>query len=153
MGRAVVLALVALMVAAPVAGARIVVGKGIAGARLEMSKGQVRRAVGRPDRVRHASNDLGPYTEYVYRSKRLRVTFFAGNRVTSVTTTSSSERTDTGVGVGSTRHELTTGVPHARCSGGICQVGQSLPGRRVSAFYLNSARTKVVRVLIGFVID
>jgi hypothetical protein len=151
--RGLLLALAALLLAAPAAGARIVVGKGIAGARLQMSKGQVRRAVGQPNRVVHASNDFGPYTEYVYTSRRLRVFFQSGNRVTSMATRSSAERTDAGVGVGSTRADVTTGVPHVHCSGGICQVGRSLPGRRVTAFFLNHARTKVVRVLIGFVID
>jgi hypothetical protein len=151
--RALLLAFVALMVAAPAAEARIVVGKGIAGVRLEMSKGQVRRVVGRPSRIRHLSSELGPSNEFVYRARKLRVTFFAGNRVTAISTTSAGQRTDSGVGVGSTRAQLLAGVPHVHCSGRICQVGRSLPGRRVTAFSLNHARTKVVRVLIGFVID
>jgi hypothetical protein len=151
--RALLLAFVALMVAAPAAGARIVVGKGIAGVRLEMSKGQVRRVVGQPSRVRHLTSELGPSTQFVYPARKLRVTFFAGNRVTAISTTSAGQRTDSGVGVGSTRAQLRAGVAHVHCSGGICQVGRSLPGRRVTAFYLNHARTKVARVLIGFVID
>jgi hypothetical protein len=152
--RALALAGLALLVTAPAAGARIVEGKGIAGVRLEMSQSNVRHLLGTPDQIKHLTGGLGPSTQYVYSARRLRVTFFSGNRVTSVATTKRSERTTTGVGVGSTKAQLLAGVPHVHCpSSGPCQVGQSLPGRRVTAFYLDQARTKVTSVLIGFVID
>jgi hypothetical protein len=152
--RAFLVAGLALLLTAPAAGARIVEGRGIAGVRLQMSQSNVRHLLGTPDQIKHLTSDFGPSTEYVYYARRLRVTFFSGTQVTAVATTSRSERTASGVGVGSTKAQLVAGVPHVHCnSGGPCQVGQSLPGRRVTAFFLNHARTKVASVLIGFVID
>jgi len=153
MRRAVLIAFAVLLVAAPAAGARIVVGKGIAGVRLSMTSHQVRQVLGTPPTIHHGHNDFGAFTQYVYPGRRLRVTFQSGNRVTAVATTSKTQKTDAGVGVGSSKSDVQTNVPHVHCSGSICQVGQSLPGHRVTAFFLNQARTKVVRVLVGFVID
>jgi outer membrane protein assembly factor BamE (lipoprotein component of BamABCDE complex) len=153
MRRAVLIAFALLLVAAPAAGARIVVGKGIAGVRLSMTAHKVRQVLGTPPTVHHGHNDFGAFTQYVYPGRRLRVTFQSGNRVTAVATTSKAQKTSAGVGVGSSRADVQANVPHVHCSGAVCQVGQSLPGRRVTAFFLNHARTKVVRVLVGFVID
>jgi hypothetical protein len=59
------------------------------------------------------------------------------------------------VGVGSTEQAVRNRVPSARCATefGIraCQVGQSLAGRRVTAFLIRAGH--VTRVTIGFVID
>lgn len=153
MRRAVLIAFALLLVLVPAAGARIVVGKGIAGVRLSMTSHKVRQVLGRPGSVHHGHNDFGAFTQFVYPARRLRVTFQSGNRVTAIATRSKAQKTDAGVGVGSSKSDVQADVPHVHCTGAICQVGQSLPGRRVTAFFLNSARTKVVRVLIGFVID
>jgi outer membrane protein assembly factor BamE (lipoprotein component of BamABCDE complex) len=153
MRRAILIAFALLLVAAPAAGARIVVGKGIAGVRLSMTSHKVREVLGRPSSVHHGHNDFGAFTQYVYSGRRLRVTFQSGNRVTAIATTSKAQKTDAGVGVGSSKSDVQANVPNVHCTGTVCQVGQSLPGRRVTAFFLNQARTKVVRVLVGFVID
>jgi hypothetical protein len=153
MRRAVLIAFALLLVVVPAAGAAIVVGKGIAGVRLSMTSHQVRQVLGTPPTVHHGHNDFGPFTQYVYPGRRLRVTFQSGNRVTAIATTSKTHKTSAGVGVGSSKSDVQANVAHVHCTGTVCQVGLSLPGRRVTAFFLNQARTKVVRVLVGFVID
>ena len=136
------------------AGAIIQLDRGIAGARLDNTKAEVRTALGQPKRVRHGTNDFGPFTVFVY-AGGIRVFFQSGNTVTAVSTTGLGDRTARGIGVRSTEAAVEARVPGAECetSDGtrICLLGQGLPGERVTAFFLRNGR--VVRVLVGFVID
>jgi hypothetical protein len=145
----------ALLVPASAGAGVIVVGKGIRGARLGMTQKQVRAALGKPLAVVHRSNDFGPYTELAYAG--LKVTFQGNTAVTAVRTTSASDRTAAGIGVGSTKAQVQAKVPGVHCGGKdlgprLCQVGQSLPGKLVTAFFF-SAAGRITEVLVGVVID
>ena len=61
------------------------------------------------------------------------------------------ERTRHDIGVGSTRAQVLAKVPGVRCFRTVCQKGESLPGERITAFFLYHRR--VTSVLVGFVID
>ena len=147
------LGVVATAVLAPVADARIVPQHGIAGVAIGMSQAQVRAVRGKPVRVVRGAHEFRPYVDFHY--SRLRVSFQGRERVTFVSTTRRSERTPTGVGVGSTERAVRRGVRGVRCrtelGARFCLVGSQLPGRRVTAFFLE--RGRVTRVDVGLVID
>ena len=118
-----------------------------------MSQTNVRALLGNPRRVVRGTNDFGPFVEFRYSG--LRIAFQGRERVTFLSTTRRSERTPTGVGVGSTERAVRRGVRGVRCrtevGARLCLVGRQLPGRRVTAFFLE--RGRVTRVDVGFVID
>ena len=147
-----VLAALAL-VAASAATATIVPQRGIAGVRLGMSKAQVRAVLGAPRRGLRGRNEFGSFLEMRYR--RLAVVLQGGSTVTSIRTSRRSERTRSGVGVGSTETQLRAGVQGLRCRTefGVrhCFLGRFLPGRRVTDFRIRQGR--VANVTLGFVID
>jgi hypothetical protein len=151
---AIALVFIGTLIAAPPAGAIIQVQRAISGVALNMTQAQVRAALGTPTRTINASNDFGPYTELRYPGG-ITVSFQGRTRVTAITETGPGDRTATGVGVGSTEAAVRAGVAGARCKTEFgtrhCQVGQSLPGRRVTDFFLRAGR--VSRVTVGFVID
>jgi hypothetical protein len=76
--------------------------------------------------------------------------------VVTVNTREQSERTRSGVGIGSTVGAVKRGVPKIRCRGKrrvhICVRGRFRAGERVTVFDI-STRGRVNLVLIGFVID
>ncbi len=135
------------------ASATIVPQHGMAGAALGMTQAQVRAKLGAPLKVKHAKNDFGPYTTFSYAT--VTVTFQGDSSVTAMSTTSASERTASGLGVGSTRAQLRAKLPALRCAGsnaeGDCHLGALLPGRTVTDFFIR--RGKVVSVTVGYVID
>jgi hypothetical protein len=128
----------------------ILLQHGIGGVRLGQTEGKVRAVRGVPVRVVRARNEFGGYIQLRYRG--LTVTFQGGRRVTAVSTRGRTERTNRGVGVGSTKAELLAAHPSVTCPDTFhCVVGREEPGRTVSSFALRSG---VVRqVTIGFVID
>lgn len=132
------------------ADAAILLQHGIGGVRLGQTEAKVRALKGAPVRVVDGVNEFGGYIELRYRG--LTVGFQGGRRVTAVSTRSRVERTNRGIGVGSTTAELLAAHPRATCPDAFhCVVGREEPGRTVSAFTL---RTGVVRrVIIGYVID
>jgi hypothetical protein len=136
------------------ANAVIQINRGIAGARLDNTKAQVRAALGNPVRIAAGRNEFGRFTEFRYRG-RITVSFQSGNRVTAVTTRGLGDRTNRGVGVRSTLAAVQNRVPGVSCQSfpplRLCQVGQGLPGQRVTTFFVRSGR--VTRVTVGFVID
>ena len=149
-------ALVAVSLLVPVsANAVIQINRGIAGARLGNSQAQVRAALGNPARVVNGTNDFGPFTQFRYRG-RITVTFQGRIRgVTGVTTRGLGDRTIRGVGVRSPLASVLSRVPGVACEtfGGLrlCQVGESIPGQRVTTFFVRNGR--VTRVTVGIVID
>ena len=147
-------AVLALALTASSARAVIVVQRSIGGVKLQMTKAQVRAKLGRPMQVHVGTNEFGTFTEKVFR--RVTVTFQSGDRVTNVSTTSPLEQTAGGVGVGSTKSQVTAGVANVTCKNESgfkhCFVGAFLPGRKVTDFRLG-ANGRVKSVSIGFVID
>ena len=149
------IAVVAVLLLVPVsANAVVQINRGIAGARLGNTKAQVRAALGNPARVVNGTNEFGNFTEFRYRG-RITVSFQSGNRVTAVTTRGLGDRTNRGVGVRSTLAAVQNRVPGVSCQAfpplRLCQVGQGLPGQRITAFFVRNGR--VTRVTVGFVID
>jgi hypothetical protein len=142
-----------VLLVASTGSAAIVPQQGIAGVRLAMSKAQVRAVLGRPRTVRRGANEFGRFTELRYR--RLGVVLQGGSSVTSIRTSRRSERTTSGVGVGSTEAQLRAGLPRLRCRTEFgarhCFLGRFLAGRRITDFTIRQGRA--VRVVVGFVID
>ncbi len=136
------------ILAAP-AGARIVPGQSIAGVKLSMTKAQVRGVLGEPTTIAHGANEFGTFTVFKY--FRLSVTFQGDATATAIKTNRKVERTRNGIGVGSTRAQVLAHVRGVQCFRTVCQKGMSLPGQRITAFYLYQRR--VTSVLVGFVID
>jgi hypothetical protein len=145
-------AVVALAFAAAAA-ATIVPQRGVGGVTLGMKPARVRAILGKPVKIRRANNDFGPYM--IYRYNGIAVTFQGNIKATSIETSSKKQRTASGVGVGSSESAVHAGVPGVKCKteGGIrhCFIGQFLPGKRVTDFFLKKG--VVSRVVIGFVID
>jgi hypothetical protein len=142
---------------AATAQAIIQVQKGISGIRLGMSTARVRASLGAPTKVKHGSNPFGSFTQYRYRGG-ITVTFQGDKDVTAVSISGQSDRTASGVGVGSTETQVKNGVPGVKCDAGnhpggthSCHVGSFRPGGRVTDFLLRHGR--VTRVTVGFVID
>jgi hypothetical protein len=143
------------LASASTAEAVIQVQKGITGIRLGMSEAQVKAGLGNPGRTKTGHNDFGPFTQLLYRGG-ITITFQGNAGVTAVAITGHTDRTPSGVGVGSTENQVKQGVRGVRCqklaARRDCHVGAFRPGRRVTDFIL-SGNGRVTRVTIGFVID
>ena len=141
-----------LLLAAP-AGAVIQLDRAISGARIGNSKAEVRTALGNPGSVSHFDGEFGPTTVFRYRGG-LRVNFLSG-RVTLASTTGLGDRTNRGVGVGSSERRVRNRVPGVTCETfegtRICSRGAEQPGERGTFFFLEGGR--VVRVDVAVLID
>ncbi len=92
------------------------VDRSIAGIELDHTAAEVKRTLGEPDARIGAPSPFGRAVKYRYSDRHLTVTTERANkRVFSVFTRSTSERTDSGVGVGSTEDELRDGLAGERC--------------------------------------
>ena len=144
----------ALLAAAP-ATAFIRPQKGMAGVRLGMSQTQMRDVLGTPVRTKQGMNDFGPYTQFIY-PHSITVTFQGNRHVTGISTRGRTEKTERGIGVGSTETAVRQKVGHVHCetiSGThTCHVGSFLAGHRVTVFLI-SKHGFVVSVTVGFVLD
>jgi hypothetical protein len=133
-------ALTALLVAAS-ASATIRPGRGMSGVVLGMTKAQVQAKLGRP---------IGTGGGRYYYA-RVWVGFRLG-RVVEVTTTRSSERTGSGVGVDSTEAQVRRAFPSVTCgpSGGFrkCRLGSGSPGTRTTDFLLGRGKVLQVSILL-----
>jgi hypothetical protein len=153
MRRAILTALLCLLVIPASADAMIQIDQGIAGVRLDNTRAQVKAALGTPARVINGTNDFGKFTEYRYRGG-IRVTFQGRTRVTGVSTSGLGDRTARGVGVRSREAAVRNKVPGITCEstgGRVCHTGQFMAGQRVTAFIIRNGHVK--RVDVGFVID
>ena len=140
MRRTLVLVLVGAVLALPAAAtATIRPQKGMSGVSLGMTKAQVQAKLGRP---------IGTGGGRYYYA-RVWVGFRLG-RVVEITTTRSSERTASGVGVDSSEAQVRRAYPSVTCgpSGGFrkCRLGSGSPGTRATDFLLG--RGKVLQVSI-----
>lgn len=145
---------VALLAAAP-ADAVIRPQKGMAGVMLGMTQTQMRARLGAPARTKQGMNDFGPFTQFVY-PHAITVTFQGNRRVTGISTRGRTEKTERGVGVGSTETAVRRKVGHVHCetiSGShTCHVGRFQAGHRVTVFLI-SKTGRVLTVTVGFVLD
>jgi hypothetical protein len=147
-----VAAALAVVLAAPGA-ATIVPQRGIAGVSIGMTQSKARSVLGKPSSVKRGSNDFGKYTILKYPG--LQVSFQGNTTVTDVSTTRTSERTASGVGVGSTEGQVKAKIKGVKCAtdSGFrhCYLGKLTAGHRVTDFSIK--RGKVTRVDVGLVID
>jgi hypothetical protein len=147
-------AMACALVATSTAQAIIQVQRGISGVTLGMTPASAKAALGIPNKTKKGHDAFGPFTEYQY-AGGITVGFQGNANVTAVDITGQSDRTATGVGVGSTEQQVKKGVRGVKCDtvAGIrsCHVGALLAGRRVTDFLLRHGR--VSRVTVGFVID
>jgi hypothetical protein len=143
------------LTSASTAEAVIQVQKGITGIRLGMSQTQVKAGLGDPGRTKTGHNDFGPFTQFRYHGG-ITITFQGNTSVTAVAITGHTDRTPSGVGVGSTEKQVKKGVRGVKCQTLAavrdCHVGAFRPGRRVTDFVLGP-NGRVTQVTIGFVID
>lgn len=153
--------LLLLLLPAP-AEARIVPQVGIGGANLGMSQDRVREKLGKPDGKRVLTSPIGGFDFVQLRYGRTRMSFDGTSRdsnVIGVLTKDRSERTGSGIGVGSTRQQVKRGVAGIRCKKeyGVnhCWVGSFRPGRTVTDFRLKRkhGKLKVSQVGVGIVLD
>jgi hypothetical protein len=114
---------------------------GMSGVGLGMTKAQVRARLGRP---------IGTGGGRFYYA-RAWVGFRLG-RVVEVTTTRSTERTASGVGVDSSQADVRRAFPSVTCGpfGGFvrCRLGTGKPGTRATDFMLGHGRVLQVSVLL-----
>jgi hypothetical protein len=133
-------ALTALLVAAS-ASATIRPGRGMSGVVLGMTKAQVQAKLGRP---------IGTGGGRYYYA-RVWVAFRLG-RVVEITTTRSSERTGSGVGVDSSESQVRRAYPGVVCApaGGFrrCRLGSGNPGTRATDFLIGRGKVLQVSVVL-----
>lgn len=140
----------AVLVLAPSAEAMIQLDRGIAGARLGNTKAQVRAALGKPRSVVKRNGEFGRTTTFSYRGG-LRVIFLEG-RVTLAGTTGPGDRTNRGIGVGSTEQAVKAKVPGVTCATfegtRLCQRGAEEPGQHGTIFFIENGRVSRVDVVV-----
>src|SRR3954454_22718800 len=103
MTKALAIATALALVVPATAAARIVPQRGIAGANLDLTQVQVRAKLGKPDKVAHPKSPIfGRYTTWFYGATSVDMFSTQDRKVFNVSTTARSEKTGSGVGVGST---------------------------------------------------
>ena len=133
----------------------------IAGVELNMTRPEVRARKGEPDRIKHGTNDFGPFTEFIYTNdvgKKLRVTFQGNNGATAVFTNRRTQRTAEGIHVGSTEARLHDAYPRLHCRTELanfrhCWTGRFSAGHRVTDYRIDRSESRVKNITVAFVID
>jgi hypothetical protein len=143
----------AVLVAATPAQARIVVNQRIGPVKLSLSDDQVIDRLGRPDSVTRKEVDFGgPSKTFHYTARRLTVKFYdiEEPRVAwSVTTKSAGQRTKSGLGVGSplesVQRKLTGERCHVQGGDGSCAVIRRKQfANRKTVFHIAGGRVSAV---------
>ncbi|MFI4990732.1 MAG: hypothetical protein ACHQHO_07450 [Solirubrobacterales bacterium] len=147
---ALLLAVLTLAAAASTADARILIGQSVGGVQLGATKAQVDRTLG-------GAGSLSG-SERLWESARLRVKFVHGN-ADQILSGSKRQKTESGVGVGSTSAQVRSAYPRATCQKGhepgplylYCVVAGHFQGRATYTGFLSESPTGgVVEVELGF---
>jgi hypothetical protein len=143
-----------LLVAAPAASAKIVVGKSIGGVAIGMTEAQVIAIVGPAKATTESKDEITgqPVRELAYNSMYVQV---MNGTVILVSSVSKKEKTANGAGVGMKEKTLKKRIKGLKCSGKkvrICMKGSGKPGTVTTAFSMTKSK-KVRGVLIGVVLD
>lgn len=155
--RTIVTTIAATLLLPAAAGAEIVPQESIAGVQIGMSQAEVREVLGAPKKTKKVVNEIaGDLRQWSY--GQTSVTFDSTEKdaeVMTVTTRSRSEKTEDGIGVGSTKAAVRQKVAKAKCRTekhyDHCFVGSYTPGEVITDFSMSGG--KVSRVMIGLVID
>lgn len=161
--RLALLTLLLLLALAVPAGAMIVPGKGMAGVRLGDCQERAIEVLGPPDRTFGETDFAGFASTYIYVDRGLKLEFRRGPgeclELTSILTTKRLERTEEGVGKGTTRRTLRRRLSGEKCQTfrrprrvTLCWLGSRQPARRVTDFRLGS-HGRVWTVRVAIVID
>jgi hypothetical protein len=147
----------ALAFTAVPAGAAIVVGKSIAGLKLGMTQSQARARLEDPPKKTSVANAItGPQTKLAWQG--IFALFITGDALNQVETTLPTERTPSGLGVGSKLAKVHSGLTGENCSSsaGIysCRIGGNQAGDVVTDFFFKGgAGGRVNRVVVGTIVD
>lgn len=107
-----------MLIWAGAASALIVPKESIAGIELKMTRAEVKEKKGQPDRIVHGSNDLGPFTEFIYKNAvgKLKATFQVNPNVTWISTNREKQKTAEGIHAGSPESALHDAYPRLHCA-------------------------------------
>jgi hypothetical protein len=130
-------ATVALATAAAPATAKIVVPDSIAGVQIGMTRAQVKQVLGTPSTT--SGGGMG------WAGRQLFATF-GGGRLGGILTRSPRERTNKGIGVGSSRAEVKRAYPTAHYTQAMCQFTSDNGSQDLS---FNFRGDKVISVSLG----
>jgi hypothetical protein len=161
--RALLLSLSLLLLSAAPAGATIVPGKGMAGVRLGQCQERVIGILGFPDRTFGSHDFAGIKSSYYYNAKALKLEFRTGPGeclvLSSIRTRGAEERTQEGVGKGTTRKALRARLRGEKCRTfkqpkriTICWLGSMTPSKPLTEFRIDS-KGRVNNIRVGIVID
>ncbi len=148
----------AIMAVAPIAEANIVIGQSVAGVKLGDSEAQVTAVLGPPASKENAGPLYPNVVNLVYpTSVGLHFTLTNG-RVSGALFFSKKQKTNKGIGMGSSRSQLKRAYPKAKCSEGpygprslYCAVLAHFHGRRsFTSFLFGTAKGGVVEMELGY---
>jgi hypothetical protein len=147
----------ALAFTAAPAGATIVVGKSIGGLKLGMTQAQARARLEDPPKKTTVANEItGPQTKLAWQG--IFALFITGDALNQVETTLPTERTPSGVGVGSKLAKVHSALTGETCSNSAgvysCRIGGSQAGDVATDFFFKGgAAGRVNRVVVGTIVD
>jgi hypothetical protein len=148
MKRVVVIATLLVFVCPAIAQGMIVVNRSMYGLNLGSTMNAARHRFGRPPVVRRGATR----TVWSYPTRRI-VLQFHDNRLITLATTGSGQRTSRGVGVGSKQQDVIATVPHVSCvkdgSGAFCRVSARRQGRTYFTAFDIAANGLVDSVAVG----
>lgn len=152
------LPLLIALVIVPAAGADIVPQKSISGVRYGASEAAVLKILGKPAKKETTLNDFGKLHVWTFKEGAM-VSFRPDRknkfRAVQITTKDPTEKTASGVGVGSTEAEVKKGVSKVKCETVVgsrtCHVGTFRAGHVTTDFQIDKG--KVSLVTLGLVVD
>jgi hypothetical protein len=142
--------LAGVMAATPVADAKIVVGQSVAGVQLGATQAQVKAVL----RGQSHEQPLVLGAELFY-SGFLRI-HFSSRRVDKVLSYSDKQKTVQGITIGSSRAQLKSAYPQARCAEGTnpvylyCVMGGHAQGRKSYTGFLFEETGGIVEIELGY---